>query len=174
MVFFKKDRLYIQAAAYREDREAEIRTLTFEEALPKIECEFDTEGLPLSKAFWGYYLDLREIKEPANQRRSPQSLETKAVNNLKTLIKKDYEPLRGYQKFITTMLEDILDFGTLPDFTLRRIANLDTLNKTNLKKLKNELDKLQRDLGVGYLDAVKADRSRIKPEIIIAIENQKP
>ncbi len=42
------------------------------------------------------------------------------------------------------LLEDILDYGTLADFTLRRIANLETLNPNQLKGLEKDLKLLQR------------------------------
>jgi hypothetical protein len=66
-----------------------------------------------------------------------------------------------------------MEYGTLPDFTLRRIANLETMNARKLKGLEEALAALERELGEGYLKAVKEDQDQIQPQIIIAIENQK-
>ena len=75
---------------------------------------------------------------------------------------------------MTTLLEDILDYGTLPDFTLQRISNLNTTNARQLNALEKDLKQLLGELGENYLKAVKADRDQLRPNIIIAIENQKP
>ncbi len=174
LVFFKKGRLYIQGVQYDPEQDGETLSLTFEDALPKIECAYDAAGLALSEGFWDHYLDARQVKEPGYQPLTPQSIEKKAINNLKTLIQRDYEQLKPYRDFIYTLLEDILDYGTLPDFTLRRIANLETLNAKKLKGLEKDLAALQKELGENYLKPIKDDRDQLKPHIIIAIENQTP
>ena len=172
LVFFKKGRLYIQGVKYDAEDDGETLSLTFEDALPKIECTYDAAGLSLSEGFWDHYLDARQVKEPGYQPLSPLSVEKKAINNLKTLIQRDYEPLKPYRDFISTLLEDILDYGTLPDFTLRRIANLETMNARKLNALEKDLKALQNELGINYLKPIKVDRDQLKPHIIIAIENQ--
>ena len=174
LVFFLKGRLYIQAINDGFGEGAEPYALTFEDALPKIECTIDEEGLDLSADFWEKYLAARQVKEPREQPLSPQSIEKKAINNLKTLLQRDYEQLKPYREFVTTLLEDILDYGTLPDFTLRRISNLNTTNARQLNALEKDLKQLLGELGENYLKAVKADRDQLRPNIIIAIENQKP
>jgi hypothetical protein len=165
--------LYIQRVAYNAEDHSEADTITFEEALPKIECCNEQEKLDLSQGFWDYYQQAKQIKEPGYQPLSPQSIETKAINNLKTLIRMDYEILKPYRGFIRMLLDDILDYGTLPDFTLRRIANLETVNSSKLKKLQRDVKALQSELGINYLNSEKIEQSQLKPQIIIAIENQK-
>ena len=174
LVIFKKSRLYIQGINYDVEDGSEIAALTFEEALPRIECVEDSERLDLSPAFWDYYNEARQVREPTHQPLSPQSIEKKALNNLKTLITKDYEKLKPYRDFIRMLLEDIMEYGTLPDFTLRRIANLETMNASRLKDLVRDVKALQDDLGKNYLNTHKIKQTKLKPEIIIAIENQKP
>ena len=63
----------------------------------------------------------------------------------------------------------------MSDYTLRRIANLNSLNKDKAKiqKTKDELEKLQQELGDDYLDKVKSKLGRLETEVIIAIENVK-
>ena len=174
LVFFKKGRLYIQGVKYDPEQDGETLSLTFEDALPKIECDYDEAGLALSEGFWDHYLDARQVKEPGYQPLTPQSIEKKAINNLKTLIKKDYEQFKQYRDFILLVLEDILEYGTLPDFTLRRIANLETMQAAKLKQLEDALKELHSELGENYLKSIKDNRDQLKPHIIIAIENQTP
>jgi hypothetical protein len=58
---------------------------------------------------------------------------------------------------------------------LRRIANLNAQNKGNAKQksVREELDKLKKELGENYLDKVKARVGTLETEVIIAIENIK-
>ena len=70
------------------------------------------------------------------------------------------------------LLEDILDYGTLSDYTLRRISNIN-IDKNPSKAIK-ELASLQKELGRNYLYDEKNRIKDLTKEIIIAIENQKP
>jgi len=67
------------------------------------------------------------------------------------------------------LLEDILDYGTLPDYTLRRIANLDPKNIASILK---EIERLRKTLGDDYLYREKDRLTELTKEIIIAIENR--
>ena len=71
-----------------------------------------------------------------------------------------------YKDFLRTLKEDILHFGTLADFTLRRIMNF----KENAPR---DIQELQAALGVDYLVKEKDRLKDQKKEIIIAIENKK-
>ncbi len=173
LVFFKKSRVYIQRLAYHAEEDGGPSTISFEDALPKITCKPESDALPLSADFWGYYQEAKLIKEPGRNLGGPQSIEVKAINNLKSLIRRDYEKLRPYRGFIEMLLEDILDYGTLADFTLRRIANLETMNAKKLKTLELDIQTLQTELGAEYLNSHKRKENQINPEVIIAIENQK-
>jgi len=42
--------------------------------------------------------------------------------------------LTEYQGFLKALLEGIIDYGTLPDPTLRRIANLESGSSEKIKK----------------------------------------
>ena len=174
LVFFRKGRLYIQGVNYADEEDGEPISMTFEDALPKIECDIDEARLSFSEDFWGKYQTARQVRELRPQPLSPQSIERRAMNNLRALMQQDYEQLKPYRDFICTLLEDILEYGTLPDFTLRRIANLETMQASRQTKLKKELKQLQQDLGEDYLNSMKSKPSANKPQIIIAIENQTP
>jgi len=58
---------------------------------------------------------------------------------------------------------------------LRRIANLNSLNKEKAKiqKTRDELERLQHELGADYLDKVKSKLGHLETEVIIAIANVK-
>ncbi len=172
LVLFKKGRLYIQSIQYKADGTSIPMPISFEKALPKIECEFGEEKCELSKDFWDYYLIAKQIKEEKDTHQSPRSVETQAINNLKTLLKKKDSKLSHHHAFLSDLLSDILNYGTLSDYTLRRISNLETQNALSVSKLDKEISLLQKELGSNYLSRVKNDLKKTKEEIIIAIENQ--
>jgi bacterioferritin (cytochrome b1) len=103
---------------------------------------------------------------------SEQSIEQKALNNLKTFINKPWDELLPHLDFIRTLLEDINDYGTLADYTLRRIANLDSINERQKKQTVNEIRTLKEELGEDYLQKEKEKQLSLHKEIIIAVENQ--
>jgi len=174
LVFFRKGRLYIQASDYEAPQKSNPYPLTFEQALSKIECLPGEKKLQLSANFWDQYALAKQIKEETDNRTSPRSIETQAIFNLKTLLKNDNQAIKHHRKFLNDLLLDILDYGTLSDYTLRRIANLDSGNKAKFHLLEKEVAALKLALGEDYLTK---EINRIKnshKEIIIAIENQKP
>jgi len=95
-----------------------------------------------------------------------QSLEQKALNNLDFLILSKEELLMSHKDFLRMLKEDILSYGTLSDYTLRRIAGF---NKDSAKKIQD----LKNELGEDYLTEEKNRQKGQKKEIIIAIENKK-
>jgi len=102
-----------------------------------------------------------------------RSLEAKAINNLKTLCKKPWEEIKPQKNFIKALLDDILNYGSLSDYTLRRISNLETTNESKRKETEQEIAALRNELGEDYMLNEKTKQKLIKKEIIIAIENQK-
>jgi hypothetical protein len=74
--------------------------------------------------------------------------------------------------FLRTLREDIIDYGTLSDYTLRRIANLENSDDNNRKKAILEISALEKELGEDYLQREKERQKELSKEIIIAIENQ--
>ena len=171
LVFFKKGRLYIQSI--REDQKEPL-PLSFEQALPLIECDFDTPKLPLGDNFWAAYDNARQIKEDSAGAVSQRELETLAKNALQSAIRCPNGDIRQYQKFLETLLEDIRDYGTLADFTLRRISYLDVTNAAKQKDALARIKELEKELGWHYLEKEKNRLKKTPQEIIIAIENRVP
>jgi hypothetical protein len=169
MVFIKKRKLYIQKVDYNEQNNP--KPVILEEVIDRIRCPGEEKPLELSANFWDAYeivKDAKEEKLPAPE----QSLEQKALNNLKTLLSLDNENLAPFKDFLRILREDIIDYGTLSDYTLRRIANL-KYSDNEIHKTIGELKNLKDELGEDYLLKEKEKQKTLHKEIIIAIENQK-
>lgn len=170
LVFFKKHKIFIHYADYENDKDPVL--LPFEDAIEKIKCDEKEERQPFSEYFWDYYEKIKNIKE----KKAPltdQSNEKKAYNNLKSMTKKPFKGLEKHLPFIDMLLEDLSDFGTLPDYTLRRIANLKLNGENNQKKTIREIEKFKKELGEHYLDKEKLRLKDTQKELILAVENRK-
>lgn len=144
------------------ENQPEIKSL--EEVIDRIRSSPDEKAIGLSSRFWQAYEDA--LKEAGVQSRYREnSLEAKAHNNLKTMLKKkEFEP---YRSFITTLIEDILHYGTLSDYTLRRIAQI----KADDKGIK-EIGNLMKELGENYLEEEEKRMKHLTKDIVISIENR--
>lgn len=168
-VIIKKGRLYVHYRKYSEDSHPEV--LSLEDVIDRIKAKKDEPALSLSTQFWDVYEEVKHYREVTRHRLTEQSIQQKAINSLKSLLKTgDSEELTPLKGFIRTLLEDILDYGTLSDYTLRRLSNLDITKPASVVK---ELKKLQQELGEDYLEEEKQRLKSIAKEIIIAIENRK-
>ncbi len=147
--------------------------LVFEDTLPLIECTKEAEAVPLSDSFWNSYHSVKELREGPGVAASEISIERKALNNLNTLLQARAPELEAYYPFFRELREDILEYKTLSDYTLRRIANLNSVSteKAKIQKTMDEMRKLREELGTDYLDRVKAKLGQLETEVIIAVEN---
>lgn len=174
LVFIKKGRLYIHGTQYVEDGKPLPFQTTFEEAFKKIACDFNERALELSEKFWEAYENIKNFRDYRVGPVSEQSLEQQAINNLKNFIFHQHEDeVLQVKDFLKALLEDITDYGTLPDYTLRRIANLESGTEDKLKKSLKEIEALREELGAKYLESEKARQKDFTKEIIVAIENRK-
>jgi len=134
-------------------------------------AEKEERALQLSDIFWDYYEEIKNYREIIPRGLSENSLLQRAINNLKSILKLEApDELNPLKPFVKTLIEDIFDYGTLSDYTLRRLANI------NIKKPENiisELTKLREELGEDYLEKEKQHLKSMEKEIIIAIENRK-
>ncbi|MEA1965539.1 MAG: helicase, partial [Candidatus Aerophobetes bacterium] len=173
LVFIRKGRLYIYSANSKGENKPEVYPLTFEEVFDKITCQKDEKVLSWNDNSWNVYEYVKKFREYRVIPLTEQSLEQKALNNLKTFIGQiNTEEIMPHKDFLRTLREDILDYGTLSDYTLRRIANLEFGNETKQKKAATEISLLKKELGEDYLIKEKARQKSLSKEIIIAIENQ--
>jgi len=142
-----------------------IEELVFENIIDLVECQQDDPAIPLSYTFWENYQNIR-LSRKNNAKINEQSLERKAVNNLKTLL--NITELDEFMPFMRNLIEDILEYKTLSDYTLRKISNL---NLKSINETKEELYQIQDDLGKNYLEQIKEKARLIRNEVIVAVEN---
>ncbi len=171
LVFLKKGRMYIHGVNYDADN-SHVYQATFEDVFDRIACTKNEKKLPLSEGFWDWYEKAKKFREHRPVPVGEQSIEKKALINLKTFLTNPWEELLPYMDFIRTLREDILDYGTLPDRTLRRIANMLNSDDNNRKKAVMEISALKNELGEDYLQKEKDRQKDLSKEIIIAIENR--
>ena len=166
LVVIRKGRFYMYYKPYEENAGIEVKGL--EDVIDRIRAEEDEPALPLSPKFWDIYEEIKNYRETPRQRLSEHSIGQRAINNLKYLLRVSPPELIPHMDFVRMLLEDILDYGTLSDYTLRRIANID-LQKGGLEEIKT----LKRELGEDYLEREKERAKTLTKEIIIAIENRR-
>lgn len=167
LVFFKKGRLYVGGVKTGEEKMEPYQTV-FEDVFEKVRCVSSEKPLDWNtKPFWQSYQAVQDFKNYRLGPKSELSLEMKALNNLDFLIANSKEKdLIPHKDFLRTLKEDILDYGTLADYTLRRVANFKENHPKNIQELRGEL-------GEDYLIKEKSRQKELKKEIIIAIENKK-
>jgi len=165
-VFFKKGRLYVSGAQIGTEKSKPYQTV-FEDVFEKIVCASEEKALNWNTGeFWQAYVAIQNYKDFRLGTTNEQSLEMKALNNLDFLIGNNNEKLIPHKDFLRTLKEDILSYGTLADYTLRRISNFKEDCIKDIYELKDEL-------GEDYLIKEKNRQKDQKKEIIIAIENKK-
>jgi len=147
--------------------------IIFENTIEYIECEKGEPPLPLSESFWENYYAAKEFRENPGTPSAEISIEKKALNNVTTLLKSKLPEIEPLLPFLRELREDILDYKTLSDYTLRRLANLNSTTKDAIKMraVTGELERLREQLGEGYLEKVKKKLSGVGTEVIIAVEN---
>ena len=175
LIFLKKGRLYVYSVKYNEDGKDQISPTTFEDVFDNIICDEEEKPLKFSDRAWDAYENVKNFKEYRISPISEQSLEQKAIINLKSLINNvQHEEIMPYKDFLRILLEDVIDFGTLSDYTLRRISNLESGDDRKIKTTVKEIEAIKKELGgENYLQKEKDRQKDLSKEIIIAIENQK-
>lgn len=165
-VFFKKGRLYVSGVNTDTEKLEPYQTI-FEDVFDKIACNPDEKRLDWNtEKFWQSYQAIQDFKDFRLGQSSEQSLEMQALNNIEFLIKSKEQKIIQYKDFLRILKDDILSYGTLADYTLRRIANFTDDKIKDIEELKN-------GLGIDYLLKEKNRQKDQKKEIIIAIENKK-
>jgi len=172
IVLIKKRRIHIKSISNHQQKKQSINDLMMEDIFEKVKCNKEEKSMPLSNHFWDAYERMKNPKKESSMPNSEQSIEQKALNNLKTFISNPWNDLLPHLDFIRTLLEDINDYGTLADYTLRRIANMDSLNEKQKKKTADEIRIITEELGEDYLQKEKEKQLSLHKEIIIAVENQ--
>ena len=158
ITLIKKHNLYFVYVDYSHQKP---QVLPFEEIWDKIKCNPQTNSLELSNEFWKVYLASLSAQN-LTAKTTPKEKEnrTKAINKLESL--KNNPRFSDYLAFIELLLKDIYYLGTLSDFYLKKITQVQS--PADIKYLK-EL------LGSDYIQSMSKNIEH-QSEIIIAIENQ--
>jgi SNF2 family DNA or RNA helicase/HKD family nuclease len=166
LVFFKRaSSLFVKT----KSGDGAPQEITFAGALPHIECSANEPSLELGSSFWADYQDIKNIKDKTAFAVNAVSLENKAFNKLQAVRNTQNEAYQPFQYFICDLLEDITDYKTLPDFTLRRLANL---KPDDAKQVSAELKALRKELGDNYLENIRKRTQLTSREVIVAVENR--
>jgi len=171
-VVIKKGKLFVSSYDFENKQ---VVPVSVEDMIDRIEPKpHDQPAIELSKSFWDAYMEVKKNSHPDAKRNlvnlnTANSLEQKAINVLKTLIENQENTLNKIDtSFIEMLLEDVREYGTLPDSTLRRIIEL---SKKDANEVVRELNNLEQMLGKNYLEKEKEKLKKLNSEIIIAIEN---
>ncbi|MEO0135470.1 MAG: helicase, partial [candidate division WOR-3 bacterium] len=147
--------------------------LTFEDVYEKIKADKNTPKIQLSEKFWESYQQILNKSEHIPRIKTyAQSRESKAFNLLNYILRIDDERLKEHKKFISNLIEDIREFGTLSEYTLSLIIEWEKHLK-DIDKLSQEIKKLKEEMGEDFLEKTRKYAKDTVEEIIIAIENQK-
>ena len=168
LVFIRKGRMFIREVAPASDGKLQARDVILEEVFKKIECKENEPPRELSDIFWNSYEEAKCVTEPPSAAREA-GLEQRALNVLKTMISGNKEIFAPIQPFLRMLREDIVDYGTLPDYTLRSIGKW--ADKKDEEAL-SEIIAMRSELGEHYLEKEKTGIANARSEVIIAIENQ--
>lgn len=163
-VFFRKNRLYVYSSLI-EGGETVPSARSIEEVYDQIKCDKNEASVPWNHAdFWKNYEAIATYKEYRKVVINEQSLEQRALNRIEFLIKENKNLDLGLRNFLQVLKRDIISFGTLPDYSLRRIGNIGD----DLKDLRT----LFETLGSEYLDHEISRNKQFERELIIAIEER--
>jgi superfamily II DNA or RNA helicase len=167
-VIIKKGKLYVNHKIY-DNEERNIRVLY--EVIDSIRSKPEERALSLSERFWDGYTELKSLEDISKNKRGniSNSNEEKAKAFLNSLLRND--SFKELESFIKTLIEDIVDFGTLSEYTIRRIVDMEKLSSDD--KIFKEMEILKKELKEDYLEKEKERLKLLKKEIIIAIENRK-
>ena len=171
VLFIRKGKLFSVCRNFIDENK-QLIPLPIEEALNMIECNPDTKQLPLSKSFWKDYLMLKEEAEKFSIKQSQQSNSVKAFNFLSSLLEQNVKELIPWRAFLIMLREDIENYGTLPEYTLKSICDWENRGKPDYQLIAQELEKLSKTLGKNYLKKVKDNLISYEQQIIVAIENR--
>lgn len=153
----------------------EVDDVIFENVVHRVKCEADALPIPLGATFWEDYVRVREHQDEYRAQQGATSLETKARNNIQTLLTNPPDVLEVFLPFARTLLEDYEEFQTLGTYTSRRIASLKIADasREELEETSSQFVALQAELGLDYLDKIKKTIPQSEREVVIAVENRK-
>ncbi len=171
VVFFKKyNRIY---ALKKEISKTEVEPLEVDSAISLVKCAPTEPALPWNTdSFWENYekvLEYREKRKPPAEK----SLERQALNVLNAIFQKfrTSHLIKPHWKFLLTLKEDLIEYFTLPDYTLRGIIEFKEYFAKE-EKLAKKIEELKNKLGEDYLEKEKQKLIKTEKEVILAVYNR--
>lgn len=165
--------LFSMYASYHSGK-IKISERNFLDFFNYVKCTYEEPRLSISKPFWKAYEKMKQYSPQYKTGSTEISMETRAVNSLKSLLKVKREELnQRLISFIDTLLKDIKHFKTLPKNTLRKLVLPEKTSGDAYKELIENIESLRRKMGDDYLDITLKRTAKIEDDIIIAVENVK-
>jgi superfamily II DNA or RNA helicase len=173
IVFRRKGMALFSLLAKNKNNKIEIEERSFQDLLSFVKCSFEEKKLPLTKQFWQAYEKVKNYKPQYKSALSEVSIEKKALNSLKSLLKNRRAELSQKELiFIDTLLKDIKKYKTLSTSTLRSLVLPEKTSQNPYKQLIKNIKDLQKRIGNDYLELILKRAKNIEDEIIIAVENK--
>ena len=174
LVLFRRKGLALYGLKVEEDgEELPTSALSAEDALTLLKCGFAEPRRELGVQFWKAYSRAGKYQETfMGGGRNTQSLEVRTRNNLLVAIAWcEREHLLELLSFLRTLLEDVRLYGSLPDFTLRRLSSVDLHESPDcINEFLETVIALRDVLGGDYLCKIKRRLRGNSSDIIIAEE----
>ena len=155
---------------------ADIEEIALEDAVRQIACEWGTPRAEFSEKFWRYaksdgiYLALKNYKPKGLQ--LGRSTIGDTVQAIHVLNKYRQDLPSQLRKFALDVAEDIQNYGTIPVYTVRRIAQVGNIEAENdaVEELEVVLQDVRSVRGGSYLQRV---RERLDAEaVIVTVEKR--
>jgi hypothetical protein len=174
LLLFKRKGLGMFSLFVENEKAPKTIALPVEEALQMLKCSFDEPRLELGMDFWKAYAAAGSYQQQflRGSGGSSLSIEVRARNNVIAGISwcernNQFEQLA----FLRTILLDLRQYGSLPDYTLRKLAAHDSAkNADKMPQFMETVATLRETLGDNYLENLKERLQYRKSEIIIAEE----
>ncbi len=153
--------------------DSELDEMNFQDIHKYVECEFNTKRQSLSDTFWTCYEKAKTFKPQYRSGSSSMSIENRAINSLKSLLRQRRNELdQKLISFIDTLLLDLKRYKTLSKQTVRKLVLPKVVEDNDYITLINAIIELRQRIGTDYLDVILARTSNIHDDVIIAVENR--
>ncbi|MBW1616401.1 MAG: DEAD/DEAH box helicase family protein [Deltaproteobacteria bacterium] len=172
IVLRKKGLALFTVKAEHKNGKYNIKEIPFDDFFTFAKADYKTKRVELSEKFWEAYENIKTYKPKYRSGSSDNSLDAKALNSLKSLLKNKPEELTPeLASFVNTLLKDIKHYKTLSEYKLRNFILQN--DKDKYKKLIQNIKDAQRRIGADYLDIILKKSASLKEEIIVSVENKK-
>ena len=157
-----------------------VGEIPLEEALETLECNWETQRIPFSDAFWGkagkegvgVYEELKRYKPCVGAAPSGGNALSSAVQAVAAINKHKASLTSVLSAFAGDVAEDIQNYGTLPSYTVAQIAKVGNVaaEEDARQMLVEMLEGILRLRGADYLAKI---RKRYEGEtVIVTVEKR--